>query len=669
MIILILILFSPGNLHADEFKILSFQKAEGEITAINQRYKRLDDNDLTCAIIKVRSDIQGLGFEASNPIVGDVEYKNGEYWVYVSGRTRELSIFADGFVKLSYTFPILIEKASVYILSLSSKSGGFVENGKGSLLITSKPENIKVSIDGFPDLKKTTPCSFENYRADLYKFKFYRNRYHTFDTIIGIEKNTQKQINIELMPTWGNLLVNTGLTDVEFLINKRKHTGSNLSLEGEIFGLAPGTYPLLISKKNYEPIALDIVILEAKTAAYNIELVPIKTNIEITSVPGGANVFIDGILQGPTPLRKEVIIGIHSFKITRDRYLDETFSLVLEEGKTTKKEVELRNHTKIKINSSPGGAKVSINGIHKGKTPITIEVSTGINKIEITKENYIPLTKNLDIKSLDNYSFDLQKKKFKLNLKSNPGGGTIKINKKEMGQTPKEIELEYGKYNIQVDKKGYSGASRNIKMDKNATVMLNLSRSLEGLMGLSYAPQRTDYDLYKAGFEIGWTYKKAKRLLSTFTYNYGWREDDGVKLSGVYKIKNSAYENLIVNHLDIKGIAEQKVYNYYVKIAYVFPKPFVFSISANAGANSISGYNVYVADKNYQSTGYPQINKGDEFLDASGKFTHTNLIYGFGLTIPFGQAYFSADYFISNNNINYGPVFVFGFGMALKGKK
>lgn len=59
------------------------------------KYKRLDLNGEPCALIIVAYPVQGAIF--SGNIIGDVEFKVNEYWVYVSPHTRFLKIQVPGF--------------------------------------------------------------------------------------------------------------------------------------------------------------------------------------------------------------------------------------------------------------------------------------------------------------------------------------------------------------------------------------------------------------------------------------------------------------------------------------------------------------------------------------------------------------------------------------------
>lgn len=73
---------------AQEMKVKEMRWATNDLTACV--HPRKDLNDTVCAVVKVIAPLKEMAFEGS--IIGDVEYKTGEYWVYVTDNTRFLKI-------------------------------------------------------------------------------------------------------------------------------------------------------------------------------------------------------------------------------------------------------------------------------------------------------------------------------------------------------------------------------------------------------------------------------------------------------------------------------------------------------------------------------------------------------------------------------------------------
>lgn len=73
---------------AQRLNVESFKIIGNDLTAMIQ--PRKDLNDLNCALVKVGLGLQGVQFEGN--IVGNVENKTGEYWVYMPHGNRQLKV-------------------------------------------------------------------------------------------------------------------------------------------------------------------------------------------------------------------------------------------------------------------------------------------------------------------------------------------------------------------------------------------------------------------------------------------------------------------------------------------------------------------------------------------------------------------------------------------------
>ena len=188
---------------------------------------------------------------------------------------------------------------------------------------------------------------------------------------------------------------------------------------------------------------------------------------------------------------------------------------------------------------------------------------------------------------------------------------------------------------------------------------------IEALFGFSFVPPATKYSMIKYGGEIGWGYKNAGWLFTSLAANYGFASyiTDNFT-SSVSIIEPGKFNGLNTNSVKVDGFVEKQVYNCYGKIGYFFPKTFYFALTVNAGFSIMSGYDVFEADKDYQSDNNQILKKGNLFIDDGGRYNKTNFIYGFGVMVMFGKAYYlSFDYFIPNHNDN-GIKYALGLGMA-----
>ena len=97
---LVLLFAAISSAFAQELTVKSFKLAGSDLTA--QTQPRKDLNDRNCALIKVGIGLQGVQFEGG--IMGNVENKTGEYWVYMPQGNRQLKVKHTNYAPVMVTF-------------------------------------------------------------------------------------------------------------------------------------------------------------------------------------------------------------------------------------------------------------------------------------------------------------------------------------------------------------------------------------------------------------------------------------------------------------------------------------------------------------------------------------------------------------------------------------
>lgn len=101
--------------YAQELKVTAFQRMDRDLLARTQ--ERLDLNGNPCAIVRVSiPNAEKVIFEGN--IIGEVIYKPGEAIVYLTDRSRNLTLNSSEFGSMKYEFPQRVEKQVVYKLAV-----------------------------------------------------------------------------------------------------------------------------------------------------------------------------------------------------------------------------------------------------------------------------------------------------------------------------------------------------------------------------------------------------------------------------------------------------------------------------------------------------------------------------------------------------------------------
>ncbi len=120
---------------------------------------------------------------------------------------------------------------------------------------------------------------------------------------------------------------------------------------------------------------------------------PTTGSIQASTYPQGATIRLDGLKKGITPRTiTGVNPGTHTIEFVKTQYVTHSQPVIVTSGQTTYVSVNLThvNQTgKIYATSTPRRARVYVDGISKGLTPITIQyLMPGIHSVKFTYSGY-----------------------------------------------------------------------------------------------------------------------------------------------------------------------------------------------------------------------------------------------------------------------------------------
>ena len=133
---------------------LTVEKMAQDASDLSARtYGRHDVNDKPCALVKVQLAVKDAVFEGN--VIGSVDYKTGEYWVYMSEGSRELRIKHPNFLPLHVNFMDYglgrqgVRQRQTYTLTLVIPQAS-ASVREQTLIINYSPADAMVLIDSEP---------------------------------------------------------------------------------------------------------------------------------------------------------------------------------------------------------------------------------------------------------------------------------------------------------------------------------------------------------------------------------------------------------------------------------------------------------------------------------------------------------------------------------------
>ena len=142
----VLLFAAISTVFAQKLTVESFKLAGSDLTA--QTQPRKDLNDRNCALIKVGIGLQGVQFEGG--IMGNVENKTGEYWVYMPQGNRQLKVKHANYAPVMVTFADYgvekLESNRTYELIITASGGTQIAQNQ-RLTIRYSPSSATVLVD------------------------------------------------------------------------------------------------------------------------------------------------------------------------------------------------------------------------------------------------------------------------------------------------------------------------------------------------------------------------------------------------------------------------------------------------------------------------------------------------------------------------------------------
>lgn len=246
-----------------------------------------------------------------------------------------------------------------------------------------------------------------------------------------------------------------------------------------------GKHSLKLIMDGYASVSKDIEVSPEKTLfKYEMEKVQ-DVLLEVSSVPAGAEISLDGVLLGETPKSVYYTPGKYTLKLKKKGFssVEDTVEL---EGSSLKKNYSMQDiRATLTINSDPD-ADVFIDG-EKITELKNIKIAPKYITIEAKKDKSATVTKKIllkknDVQTVDIFP-DLQTRDVKVDV--SPWDADIKLWEKNGAKYDNHGSTVFhavpvGTYTLQVIKEGYKSYKQDIKIEPGSAQIIKNIALIEG---------------------------------------------------------------------------------------------------------------------------------------------------------------------------------------------
>jgi hypothetical protein len=268
----------------------------------------------------------------------------------------------------------------------------------GALRVVTHPASATVYVDR--QNRGVAPVDISGLTPGKHLVEIQKERYQTARKTITIEAGKRAVVDAELSRTKALLLVKTTPAGASVKINGIDRGDTPLM----ITDLDTGTYRLHLSAPGHISKEIQVQLPDERPRLEEISLISDFGQLVVNSDPAGADVMLNGISKGTTPITIERIpTGSTTLEIHTEGYerYRETIKLTAGESQTIDCELEPIPAC-LRVVTIPLKARVYVNNEYQGNAPVFLQdLPPGDYRVRAELPNYDPVAQTVTLKRAD----------------------------------------------------------------------------------------------------------------------------------------------------------------------------------------------------------------------------------------------------------------------------
>lgn len=241
-----------------------------------------------------------------------------------------------------------------------------------------------------------------------------------------------------------------------------------------VTGLGGGTYVLAVRKSGYRETRQVVMIQDGQNVTVRMRLEPLQGLALVQSNPPGAEVSMDGAFRRRTPfVVADLPVGSHRFSFSAEGYLPREVDVTVDDRAPRLIRADLpRNAGHLVVRSDPEGARVFINNVERGLTPLDVDdAPVGETEVRVSLEGHESAIERVPLVAQQKreVSVRLAPLPTLLKLVSIPEGARMYVKDEYRGVSPLELrDVPAGAVRIRAEMPGYDTMARTVTLEASA---------------------------------------------------------------------------------------------------------------------------------------------------------------------------------------------------------
>jgi hypothetical protein len=221
-----------------------------------------------------------------------------------------------------------------------------------------------------------------------------------FPQMAANDKASAERERAELAGLVGAIEIRSSEADASMVVDGRERGAT--TGRGQKIRVSAGSHVVRVYKEAFNPFESRVEVSGGQTAVVDAKLVALTQSgrLRVSEQNGVAvDVLVDGVVVGKTPWDGQLALGDHTVQLRGEGDLGtQPLSAPVQLNHTTVLTLQAEELSAgLRVNPTPIGATVAIDGVVLGRGLWTGKLRTGQHRVEVAAEGFLPVTRQVKI--------------------------------------------------------------------------------------------------------------------------------------------------------------------------------------------------------------------------------------------------------------------------------